>query len=89
MEQSDVLNWLVDWFKQRGPVPGVNVVEHIRSNYYESGLMDSLGVLTLITDVEEHFGVRFSSEDFQDRRFSTIEGLSQMIVESVRARPGH
>ena len=35
-------------------------------------------------DIEENFKLRFNQNDFQDRRFSSINGLSQIISEKVK-----
>ena len=77
--------WLLDWFKQRGPVPSSDMEEQLRCNYFDENLIDSLGVIELIADIEEHFGIHFSQEHFQDRRFATIGGLSDLVVELLRA----
>ena len=50
-------------------------------NIFEIGLIDSLGVILLIEDIETHFEIRFDEIDFQDRRFPTINGLSEIIKE--------
>ena len=80
--------WLLDWFKQRGPVPGSDMEEKLRCDYFDENLIDSLGVIELIADMEEHFGIHFSQEYFQDRRFSTIGGLSDLIAELSDSREG-
>ena len=79
--KDEETRWLLDWFERRGPVPGNTLEEQRSVNYFETGLIDSLGVIELITEVEDHFGIRFSERHFQDRRFSTIGGLSDLIAE--------
>ncbi|MDH4187791.1 MAG: phosphopantetheine-binding protein [Nitrospira sp.] len=78
---TDPANWLLDWFRQKGPVPGGTVEEQLRVNYFEAKLIDSLTVINLILEIEKRFGIQFSPEDFQDRRFATIGGLSELITE--------
>ncbi|MBI4308465.1 MAG: acyl carrier protein [Chloroflexi bacterium] len=56
-------------------------MEQLKLNYFEAKLIDSLGVIELITEVEDHFGISFTDRDFQDRRFSTIGGLEEIIME--------
>ena len=73
--------WLLDWFKKKGPLPDISEEEQSCLNYYDEGLINSLGVIELIVSIEEHFSIEFSQEHFQDRRFSTIKGLAEMIVE--------
>jgi acyl carrier protein len=38
-------------------------------------------VIELITEIEDHFRIRFSEAHFQERRFSTIGGLGALIGE--------
>lgn len=83
---EDVAHWLLDWFKRRSPVPGEDAEQQIRLNYYDEGLIDSFGVIELINEIEEHFGIEFSEDNFQDRRFPTIEGLSNLIIELMKSK---
>jgi D-alanine--poly(phosphoribitol) ligase subunit 2 len=78
---TDQNRWLVEWFSQRGNVPGDSLEEQCKLNFFEAGLIDSFGVIELIMAVEEQFGVKFDELHFQDRRFATIEGLSEIISE--------
>lgn len=73
--------WLLRWFEQRGTVPGTTPEEQLQVNYFDVQLIDSLGVIQLIAEVEEHFGISFHERHFQDRRFATIGGLSELIAE--------
>jgi acyl carrier protein len=51
------------------------------SSYFELGLIDSFGVIELIDELEEEFSVRFTEAHFQDRRFATVDGLVEIILE--------
>jgi len=55
------------------------VKKKINENYFEKGWIDSLKFIDLITQIEEEFSIRFSNDEFQDRKFSTIEGLAKII----------
>ncbi len=61
--------WLREWFSYRGKFKSQEIFENI----------DSMGVIELICDVEKHFGIKFTERDFQNRKFSTIEGLAEII----------
>ena len=73
-------DWLLDWFQQKKTLPGP-AEERLDLDYFEAGLIDSFGVTELIVDVEETFGIEFRDVDFQDRRFSRIGGLAEIIAE--------
>ena len=74
--EKAIAEWLMTWFKKRG----VSVKDDLNTNYFESGWIDSLEMIELIMDIEENFSIRFRAGHFQDRRFSSIEGLSGIIA---------
>jgi acyl carrier protein len=47
--------------------------------YYEQGVIDSLGLMRLIGDIESTFDISFTNKDFNDPRFATLSGLAEMI----------
>ena len=58
----------MNYFFPDGNFP--NGIEEV--NYFDAGLINSLGIIDLIERIESHF---------QERRFSTIKGLSEIIHE--------
>ena len=74
------LDWLEEWFSRKGMLPGDSDAIR-RINYFEAGLIDSMGVIELIEDCETSFGIRFEQRHFQDRRFATLGGLAEIISE--------
>ena len=73
-------SWLIDWFRKQNPeLSSISTEKMMTSNYFLSEYIDSFGVITLINDAERAFNVRFDERDFQDRRFATIAGLSEII----------
>ena len=71
-------SWIEAWFKRRA---GNGALFQASTNYFEAGLIDSLGVMDLVLEAEAHFGIRFNERNFQDRRFATIGGLADIIRE--------
>ena len=53
-------------------------------DYFADSYIDSLGIVTLIADIESHFGVTFSMESYDDPGFATVGGLAA-IIETLRA----
>jgi len=72
--------WLLNWFQRKKSLPGP-AEKQLELNYFQEGLIDSFGITELIVDVEEQFGIEFSDVHFQDRRFSLIGGLAEIIAE--------
>jgi acyl carrier protein len=80
--------WLCDWFVSRRKFKG-DVAQLSEINYFETGLLTSLEVIEFVSEIEERFGVQFSEQDFQDPRFSTICGVSEVITEQSCKDTGH
>ena len=68
----EIENWIFENFNVR-----------VRSNqrYIDLGVIDSLDMIILIDFIEREYNMKFSSDDFQDSRFFTVEGLASLIVE--------
>ncbi len=67
---SSEFEWLSAWFTARKP-------GEIKIDLFEN--IDSMGVISLICDIEKHFTIRFNERDFQNRNFSTVSGLAEII----------
>jgi D-alanine--poly(phosphoribitol) ligase subunit 2 len=78
---SEVQGWLMEWFQKRGRYDNITGIDTLHADYFASGLLKSLEVIEFVCEIEERFGVAFSETNFQDRRFSTVAGLSQIISE--------
>ncbi len=81
---APALDGVLAWFEKRGSVPGATPAEKAACDYFAAGLIDSMAVVELISELETQFGVRFLDSHFQERRFSTIGGIAE-IVEELRA----
>jgi acyl carrier protein len=80
-DRDSILAWVEAWFKGRGSAaPGRD------RNFIAEGVIDSFDVIELIESIEMHFNIRFSETDFQDRRFVSIVGLSEIIGEKTERR---
>jgi acyl carrier protein len=85
---EDTTLWVLDWFAKRGVVPGATAEQQLAVNYFQAGLIDSFGVIEMIGDLENQFGIRFTEQHFQDRRFSTIGGLAMLVDELRKSKAG-
>jgi acyl carrier protein len=78
--KEEVSGWLCDWFVSRRKFEG-DVARLVNINYFDAGLLTSLEVIEFVSEIEGRFGLQFSEQDFQDPRFVTVAGLSQLIAE--------
>lgn len=79
---NGVTKWIVDWLVKEGSLDKSEIIDNLDSNYFEVGFIDSFKFISMIADVEDNFGIEFSNDQFEDRSFSTINGLS-MIIEGL------
>jgi acyl carrier protein len=54
----------------------------------EAGIVDSLGILSLVAFVEETFSVRIEDEELSPENFESVEALSR-FVRSKQGCPPH
>ena len=60
---------------------GVAVPAH-DTDLIESGLIDSLSLVSLITEIERSFRFELPLDDFDVRRFSSVERMAALVEES-------
>lgn len=84
MTSEQPITWLRAWFSDRAPQRSLAPTE----NYFEAEVIDSFAVIELIEAIETHFNCRLDDTDFQDRRFSSIAGLAEIIAEKTRGVDG-
>lgn len=74
---------LFKFFEEKGSIPGTSELEQLQCDYFQAGLLDSFGVFSLVTDMEEKFQVEFTADDFESPQFRTIGGLIEIISGKV------
>lgn len=61
------------------PVPQTGEAELLGCRYLDTGIIDSFGIVMMITEFEDSMGVSFSATDMQSYEFQTIGGLIGLI----------
>jgi len=74
----DTKKWLIDWFSKKDKF-NPNDKNMLNANYFELDIIDSLEVIFMIEAIEKEFGISFTQDDFQNRQFATVLGLSAII----------
>jgi acyl carrier protein len=52
----------------------------------ESGILDSMSTLKLVTFLEEHFGVEFEAEDLEAGNLASIENIERLVQSKLAAK---
>lgn len=79
----DVKTWIIEWLNENTVVKEDEIKSGLHDNYFEKGWIDSFQFISFISDIEERFNFNFSNDEFQDRNFSTVEGLVKIIEEKI------
>jgi acyl carrier protein len=87
MTLTETERWLVDYFAQHGNGAAVahDADTLLDANYFELEILDSLGLVIMIGDIEAHYALELQPADLQDPRFCSVRGLAG-IVDEARAR---
>ena len=73
------VDWLYGFFSKKGKIPGKNRDGQLKADIFDSTLIDSFGLVELISEIESTFNFELKAEDIQDQRFRTIQGLAEII----------
>lgn len=68
---------VIELLERRAPVPNLADIDSF--DYYESGHVDSLGLMTLVSEIETVFNITLDDEAFLSDDFRTIGGLIAVI----------
>lgn len=71
--------WLREFLSEK--VEGIHMTDEI--DIFEAGLLDSMGLIEMVSAIEEQFKIELSSAHLQDSRFKTIQGIAQIIEEEI------
>ena len=78
---AQVQDWLTNWFVARAKTGKIAPETMRHMDYFEAGWLTSMEVVEFVTKIEQRFSMQFSDRDLQDPRFTTIAGLTELILE--------
>ena len=84
MQEADIERNLKEFIRKEFMAGHPDVVLENDLSLIETGLIDSLGIFTLIAHLEESFGVKIASEDVVVENFETIETLKNLVLQRSR-----
>lgn len=77
-------DYLIQWFSKETGLEIKEINNMAEKSFFEIGWVDSLLFINFISDIEQNFNIEFSNEDFQNRAFSTVNGLSKIIERKMK-----
>ena len=84
MKKVEFDNWIIEWFEKNTIANKEELLSFVENNYFEKGWMDSFKFVSFIMDIENHFNINFSNDEFQNRDFSSIKGLAKIIRKHIK-----
>lgn len=79
----DSISWIVKWFSNNTNLTENEIIANLDENYLTKCWIDSLKFISFISDIENEFKIVFSNDEFQNRKFATINGLVQIIEDKL------
>ncbi len=79
----NVKEWLINWFKINSDLTKEEIENNTNDDYLAKGWIDSFKFVSFITEIEEEFKITFSTDEFQNRLFATLEGLDKIIEARI------
>ncbi len=74
---------VIAFLESHNTIPGDTEDEKLKCRYLDVGVLDSMGIVMMITEFEEKFAVQFSGDHLQSDDFLTVGGVVG-IIESLR-----
>jgi acyl carrier protein len=81
--RNDVRQSVLAVMRARGEIPGGTEEEQLAYWYLDEGLVDSMGFVELVLELEERFGIRFAPDDMQAAEFRTVGGVIGTVERLV------
>ena len=80
----DVKQAVLAYLENIGKIPGDNEEQKLAFDYLGGGLIDSFGIIEMVTILEGELGIEFTPYDMRSEQFRTVGGLID-IAESLTA----
>jgi len=79
----NVKDTVITFLESYKPLLGNTEEEKLSCLYLDKGIIDSMGIVLMITEFEEKFGIRFEAEELQSPEFQTVGGLIRIIEKKL------
>ena len=84
-----IKEWILDWFEDNTYISREKLSADSSLNYFDSGILDSFGFITLVTDIEDYYEIKLDAAHFQQESFFCIDGLSEVIYDLHQQKQEH
>ena len=74
---NKIEDWLVNYFSRTQELGN----DPLTTDIFDAGWIDSFGIIVLIEEIESEYNFKFGQEHLTDRRFRTINGITELVNE--------
>ncbi len=80
---KEIKDNLINWFAKNTSIEEKAIKDNLYLNYFNEAWIDSIQFISFISVIEETYNISFENDEFQDRKFLTIEGLAEIIEKKT------
>jgi acyl carrier protein len=77
---DDVKSEVLSFFRMKGDFAALSETDQLRCRYLEGDVLDSLGIVEMVSEFERRFAIQFSMDDLQSEEFQTPAGVIALVV---------
>ena len=78
-KESEIKEYLILWFQNKTKMKIKK--NYLDKDYFHEEWIDSFEIVNLIEELQDQFNIEFNDTDFQHSNFSTINGLTKIIIK--------
>ena len=78
-----VKEWLINWFEKNSDLNLNEILTGVNDDYLAKGWIDSFKFVSFVTAIEDEYKITLSNKEFQNKNFSTLEGLTEIIEDRI------
>ena len=84
----DVKETVLKFFEVRAknPIPGETEEDYLGCYYLDSGVIDSLGIVEMIMELEGKYEIFFTDDHLQSYEFQTIGGVIKLVEAMIKEK---
>lgn len=86
-DEPDITATVLSHLRTKAEFAALSETDQWQCRYLESDVLDSLGIVGLVTELEQVFDVQFSIDDLQSEEFQTPAGVVAIVERLKSARP--
>ena len=76
--RAEISLWITQWFESSS---GENI--DLEENFFEAGLIDSFGVIEIISYLEKKYKIRINDNEITKEKFGSLNKMSKLVSEKI------